>query len=221
MSKTMLFMFPGACSRVSMTALEETGIDYEDRAVNLGAGAQNNADYLEIHRRGKVPALVVDGATLVENAAILVFLDRRYPEARLLPHPQDPVAAAQILSDLFWCSGTLHPEVRQVRAPFKWTEGDPAGVRADGIKKFGKSCDYIERRVANDHWWYGEEWSIVDTYLYWTYSTAVIGGFSLEPYPALRVHAQRVRARPAFQRARARELAAVQSQHLAVDVEVL
>ena len=36
-----------------------------------------------------------------------------------LPPAADAFAAAQSLSDLLWCSSTLHPEVRQVRAPFK------------------------------------------------------------------------------------------------------
>jgi glutathione S-transferase len=158
---------------------------------------------------------------LVENAAIVAFLDHHHPEARLLPRSDDPIAAAQGLSDLIWCSSTLHPEVRQIRAPFKWTEGDPAGVHADGLKKFAKSCEHIAHRLKNGSWWYGGDWSIVDTYLYWAYSTAVIGGFALDGYPALLAHAQKVRARPAFQRTLARELAAVKREQLAVNPATL
>jgi glutathione S-transferase len=221
MSKIILYMFPGACSRVTMTALEEVGVDYQDQVVNIAAGAQNSPEYLAIHRRGKVPALSVDGAMLLENVAILSWLDARFPAARLLPRLADSLASFQGLSDLAWCSSTLHPEVRQVRAPFKWTTGDPAGVQSDGLKKFAKSCDYIAPRLQAGGWWYGSDWSIVDTYVYWTYSTAGISGFSLDRYPALLAHAERVRARPAFQRAHAREVAAVQRENLAVPLETL
>jgi glutathione S-transferase len=221
MASIILFMYPGACSRVTMTALEEAGVDYEDRTVNLGAGVQFGAEYLTINRKSKVPMLSVDGRTLTENAAILAYLDRRYPQAALLPHRDDPLDAAQGLSDLIWCSSTLHPEVRQVRAPQKWTTGDPTEVRADGLRKFAKDCAYIGERVGEGRWWYGTSWSIIDTYLYWAYSTAAIGGFPLHDYPQLLAHAQRVRARPGFQRARARELTAVEREKLAVDPAIL
>ena len=64
-------------------------------------------------------------------------------------------------------------------------------------------------------------WSIVDTYLNWTYSTAAIGGFPLKDYPVLLAHAERVRARPSFQRALAREVAAVKEHQLSIDPAIL
>jgi glutathione S-transferase len=218
---TTIFMYPGACSRVTMTALEEIGADYEARTVDLGADVQHGADYLAINRKGKVPMLVMDGKSLTENAAILAFLDRSHPEAALLPRSDDPIEQARGLSDLIWCSSTLHPEVRQVRAPFKWTVGDPEDVRADGLKKFAKDCVYISERVGTDGWWYGQTWSIVDTYIYWAYSTAEKGGFPVKDYPNLTAHAERVRARPSFQRALARELAAVENGRLGLDPKSL
>ncbi len=221
MTEMILYIAPGACSRVTMTALEEIGLVYDDRTLDLAAGAQTGDDYLAINRKGKVPALVVDGRLLTENAAILAYLHHAHPEARLLPGDGDELAAAQALSDVIWCASTLHPEVRQVRAPFKWTSGDPAGVKADGLAKLAKECAYMAERVGDDGWWYGDRWSIVDTYVYWAYSTARLGGFALEDYPRLLAHAERVRARPSFQRALARELAAVEREKLPIDPATL
>ena len=85
------------------------------------------------------------------------------------------------------------------------------------MNKFAKNCDYICERIAGDGWWYGAEWSILDTYVYWTYSTAEKGGFPLDRYPNLRAHGERVRARPSFQKTLARELAAVQRDSLPID----
>lgn len=217
MSRFELFMYPGACSRVTMTALEEIGVDYEDRCIDLGGGAQSGADYLAINRKGKVPTLSVDGETLTENAAILAYLDQRYPQAALLPRASDPLTTARGLSDVIWCASTLHPQVRQVRAPQKWTLADPAGVHADGLQKFAKECKYISERVGDRGWWYGQQWSIVDAYLNWAYSTAAKGGFALADYPRLLAHAERLRVRPSCQRARAREIAAIEREKLAID----
>ena len=218
MAKTILFMFPGACSRVAMAALEEIGVDYEDRVVNLRASAQRGAEYLVINPKGKVPTLSIDGKTLTENAAILAFLDRCYPKAALLPHCDGPIERMRCLSDLIWCSSTLHPVVRQIRAPHKLTEGDTAGVRADGLKKFAKECAYISDKVSGNEWWYGRRWSIVDVYTCWAYTTAAKDReFALHDYPHLLTHAERVRALPSFQLALARELRAMEREHLPID----
>ena len=97
---------------------------------------------------------------------------------------------------------------------------NPQGVRADGRAKFALNCNYIASRVA-DGWWYGADWSIVDTYVYWAYSTAALGGFPLGDYPVLAGHAARVRARPSFQRALRRELDAVERERLPIDPATL
>ncbi len=204
MAEIVLFQYPGACSRVTMSALEEIGLDYADRLVNLLAAGQKQPDYLQVNPKGKVPALVLDGQVMTENAAILSFLDRRHGATGLLPHDDDPVLDNQGLVDLAWCSGTIHPIVRQVRNPIRFTKGDTDGVKADGIEKFTHECAAMAARI-DDRWWYGDRWSIIDVYLYWAYSTAALGGFALEPYPALLGHAERVRSRPSFQRTLARE----------------
>lgn len=210
-------MYPAACSRVTMTALEEIGLDYEVCPVNLQS--QRSAQYMAMNRKGKVPALAMDGKVMTENAAILYFLDRRYPRAALLPHSEDPVEDNCGLIDMVWCSSALHPMVRQLRNPQRFTKGETAGVKADGKEKFAVECAYMSTRLSSATWWYGEHWSIVDTYLYWAYSTASKGGdFALEDYPNLLAHAERVRARAAFQRVLAKEIDVVRSEKYPMDV---
>ena len=215
--KPTLYMYPGACSRVTMTALEEAGADYDFQAIDLQSGAQKSEKYLSINRKGKVPALAVDGKLLTENAAILRYLHRRYPGAALLPQANDLADDTRGLIDIVWCSSTLHPMVRQMRNPQRWTKGETSGVKADGLEKFAVECAYMSTRLSGDRWWYGERWSIVDTYLYWAYSTAAKGDFPLTDFPILLEHAQRVRARPAFQRALNKEIAAVAASTLSLE----
>jgi len=211
MSDVILFHAPGACSRVTMNALEEIGLRYEDRAINLGAGQQRSPEYLALNPKGKVPALVLGGRTLTENAAILYFLHSRHPEARLLPDAVTTADSNVGLEDLVWCSSTVHPMVRQVRMPVRFTDGEPSGVRAHGLKHLAPVLSQIAGRIAGGRWWYGDDWSILDVYLYWAYSTAASGGLELSAWPELINHAARVRGRPSFERALLREQAAVQS----------
>lgn len=207
----VIYPYPGACSRVTMDALETIGLDYEDRCVNIAKTAQKAPDYLALNPKGKVPTMVFEGTTMTENAAMLHFLDQRYPAAGLLPRTGDPLVDIRGLIDLVWCSSTIHPIVRQCRMPMKWTKGDPAGVHEDGLEKMAQEAAGMAARIG-EGWWYGDAWSIIDTYVYWAYSTAEKGGFPVKDFPVLVGHAARVRSRPSFQRVLAREAAMV-AQH--------
>lgn len=205
----ILYHSPGACSRVALNALEEIGVAFEDRPLALMRGEQKSPDYLAVNPKGKVPALLADGDLVTENAAILNFLANQHPAANLLPRTGNAAADTVGLTDLIWCSGTLHPLVRQILRPTLFSEADPAGVKQIGMDAYKAAADQMSARFRDGGWWYGANWSIVDVYLYWTYSTAALGGFPLPEYSELVAHAERVRARASFQRALAREKAAV------------
>ena len=213
-SNPELFMFPGACSRVVMTAFEEAGLPFREHMVNLGRMEQKSPEYLALNPKGKVPALRVGDKVMSEAAAILVRLDRENPAANLLPHDADEMFDDQGAIDLIWCSGTLHPMVRQIRAPQRYTKGDTSGIHADGMDKFARECQLLSERLAGGRWWYGDRWSVDASYLNWLYTTAAKGGFPLNDYPVLLDHAARTAARPSYRRAVERE-AAVAEQHKA------
>lgn len=208
MSELLLYHFPGACSRVTMVALEHCGCEYRDEPVNLAKGQQMQPDYRAANPRGKVPALLVDGRLLSENAAILAWLARTYPEAGLLPEVSDEWGRAEQLSDLFWISSVWHPSVRANMMPVRWTTGDPGPVRERGKQLMEPLLARLETRLAERPWWYGEGWSIVDTYLYWCYTTAEEGEYDLSGLDRIADHRARVEADPAFGRAIERENAA-------------
>ncbi|MDT3671614.1 MAG: glutathione S-transferase family protein [Aromatoleum sp.] len=65
-------------------ALEHKGIPYEQKVLSFDAGDLKKPEYLAINPRGKVPAIVDDGVSLYESAAILEYLDERYDEPPLL-----------------------------------------------------------------------------------------------------------------------------------------
>ena len=130
-----LYHYPvRACSHVTFNALEEAGIDYDDQSIDIFKGEQKSPEYLKIHPGGKVPALVVDGKTLTENAAILMYLSSLAPDAGLLPKSSSDFERSKYYSDLVWVSSTFHPAIRQVRMAIRFTDGDPAGVQSKGIE---------------------------------------------------------------------------------------
>jgi glutathione S-transferase len=207
-----LFHFPGGCSRVSLTALEHVGVRYKAVMVNLMKGEHMRPEYRAINPRGKIPALHVDGKLLSENAAIQLWLNDRFPEAALIPKAADNWERAQQLSDFFWVSSVWHPYVRANKVPSRWTTGEEAPVRERGVELLTPCVRILEERLADREWWFGD-WSILDVYFYWAYTTAEEGQFDLSPYPEINRHRLAVEALPAFQRALAREVATSQESN--------
>ena len=203
-----LYQFPGVCSGVTMNALEEIGLEFEDICVDFSKGGQKDPAYLAVNPKGKVPALDMDGTILTENAAILWTLHKLHPSGGLFPETSDLMREHEYRSDLGWCSSAMHPAVRQMRFPNKFSNGETQGIRENGLEFLMAQAERINARIG-DAWWYGDAWTIVDTYVYWGFNVASKGGFPIEEFPSLADHARRVRARPSYQRVIAREQAAI------------
>jgi len=68
-------------------ALEHKALPYTLKMVSFDAGDLKKPEYLALNPRGKVPAIVDDGISLYESAAILEYLEDAYPQSgqRLFP----------------------------------------------------------------------------------------------------------------------------------------
>ena len=69
--------------------LEEMGLPYRLRPVDLLAGAENDAEFMAINPGGFIPALVDGDVTMVESIAIMEYLMARYGPTPLAPAPRD------------------------------------------------------------------------------------------------------------------------------------
>lgn len=208
-----LFVAPGSCARVPTIALEEIGVAFDTELVRTAAGQQKTPEYLAINPKGKVPVLVIDGVPLSENVAILSWLNRTFPDAGLLPATTDTFEAAQQISDLAFFSGTVHPHVTRVAMPMKFIADAELSfdiVRAQGIADINPVMAMINERLSDRAWWYGETWSIVDAYLFWTWWRIGVIGYPQEAFPHLIDHAARIQQRPSVARAMAREAANIE-----------
>lgn len=205
MSDLKLYFFPLSCARVTMVALEHVGATYDTELVNIVANEQNSTEYLSINSAGKVPALRVGDKFLTENVAIIGYLDQLYPDAGLLPVASDPLDAAMMRANLMWCSTTLHPILRQIRATRHYTNADQEPVKAKGVELLLPQFEALDRRFSAQQWWFDGSWSIMDTYLNWISAGYAIVGGDLAPYPALIAHGQRVTEQPAYRRMFERE----------------
>jgi glutathione S-transferase len=69
--------------------LEEMGLAYRLRSVDLLAGVANDAEFLAINPAGFIPAIRDGDVTMVESIAIMEYLMARYGPTPLAPDPQE------------------------------------------------------------------------------------------------------------------------------------
>jgi glutathione S-transferase len=209
--KLKLYFSPGACSRVSLIALEETGAPFETHLLAFMAGEHRHPDYLGLNPAGKVPTLVADGEPITQNVAILTFLARSFPEARLLPASSTLLEEARMLGMLVSFTADLHPIVTRIAFPQLMVEhADSADLlRKKAMETMKSQLAPYELRLASQDWLASDAWSILDAYLFWVWGRITGAGFDPVPFPAIASHFARVEQRPSVQRALAREAEAV------------
>jgi maleylacetoacetate isomerase len=100
------FFRSSAAFRVRI-ALNLKGLAYEDAFIHLRRGDQQGADYLGVNPQGLVPALEIDGHTLIQSLAIAEYLDETHPEPPFLP--PDPAGRARVRALAAIVACDIHP----------------------------------------------------------------------------------------------------------------
>lgn len=84
----MLTLYHGlasTCSKKVRMCLEEKGLEWESRLLNLQKFEQHDPAYLALNPKGVVPTLVHDGEPICESTYIINYLDETFPEPSLTP----------------------------------------------------------------------------------------------------------------------------------------
>jgi glutathione S-transferase len=84
MSKPILFHTPQARSTRVAWYLYEINADVEIKKVDLFKGEQKSPEFLKINPNGVVPAYIEGDKTIVESAAIVLYLADKY--SKLIPN---------------------------------------------------------------------------------------------------------------------------------------
>lgn len=196
---------PGACSMAPHIALEEAGVRFDGKPISLKRGDQRQPAYLALNPKGKVPLLLIDGRPLTENVAILTYIARTHPEARLLP-AGNPEAEAQAISFLAWLTSAVHPTLGRFFGPQRYTDLPNS---ADNVKKLAaaqtaENFALIEKQLEGRDWVLGD-YSVADAYLFVFQRWARALQLDLKPFKNYNAHYERMEKRPAVQRMLARE----------------
>jgi len=187
--------------------LEEAGLDYTLRPVNIGKGDQFKPEFLAFSPNNKMPAIVdhapADGGepqTVFESGAILLYLAEK--SGQFLSG--EPRTRIQALEWLFWQMAGLGPMTGQyghfnVYAP----EKIPYAIERY-TNEANRLLQVLDTHLKGRDFIAGEAYSIADMATYpWigVYDKAPI---DMTPYPEIQRWHAAIKARPATERAYAR-----------------
>lgn len=200
----VLYYFYPACSLVAHIALEESGLPFEARRVDLKDAAPADA-YKKINPRGTIPAITADGQMLSENVAIITYIADLVPTAGIIP--TEPMERAQCLSLLLWSACTAHINFQQSFRPERFS-ADPTAfdaIRANGRSAFWKNLEWINGRLQNQDWMMGNTFTAADGYALRFYDWGRIANYPVDELKALSAFKDRMIARPTVRRVLERE----------------
>lgn len=202
-----LYYSPSSCSLAPHVVLEEIGAPYETELVIATDSAMTGTpEWHAINPKGRVPVLTnvpgsIGGApdVLTEVPAILTFLGRSDPAARLLP--EDAAGQARAAEWMNWLSGSVHAmSFGQIWRPHRFID-DPElfpAVAARGRANLADQFAYIESLIGDGRdWALPSGYSVVDPYLlvFWRWGRSV--GFDMSSYAAWSRWATRIYDRSA------------------------
>jgi GST-like protein len=182
--------------------LEETGLPYTIKPINISKGEQFDPAFLKIAPNNRIPAIVdhapADGGaplSLMESGAILEYLATKC--GRLLP--QDFRGRWECLQWLHWQMGNLGPMAGQ-NHHFALYALEKLPYAIDRyVRETGRLYRVMDRRLA-DRPFLVDDYSIADIACYpWVNPDRQ--SQNIEEFPNLKRWREEIRSRPAVQRA--------------------
>ncbi len=186
-------------SSVVLWMLEELGEPYDVKMLKLSEGDQQKPDYLAINPMGKVPALQHKGVTITEAAAICTYLADAFPQKNLNV-PIGDARRGPYLKWLFFGPSCFETAVIDRAAPRK----EEARRAMLGYGDFDSVMNVVAKAVEKGPWILGEQFTAADVVIGSNVRWSTM--FKLVPErPEFSAYAARIAARPAAQRADAKD----------------
>jgi GSH-dependent disulfide-bond oxidoreductase len=185
-------------------ALEELGLPYGIKPVNIRTGEQFKAEFLKVSPNNKIPAIVdsdgPDGKpiSVFESGAILVYLSGK--TGKLLPRKdRDRYVALQWLMFQMGSIGPMMGQANHFRSNAAPERIEYAISRYSNEVK--RLHGVMERRLSEVQWFAGPEYSIADIAIFPWLRASERNGIDWKEFPKVKAWFDKIDARPAVQRA--------------------
>jgi GST-like protein len=178
--------------------LEELGLPYEVKPIDITAGDQKTPEFLAISPNGRIPAIVDHdtGIRMMESGAIMLYLSKK-AGGKLVP--SDEVGYWQMMEWLMWQMGGLGPMAGQVHHFVRFNAGKAPYAEERYLNEAKRLYGVLETVLAERDYVAGE-YSIADIAIWPWISRFEWQTIDLNQYPNVKDWYNRIAGRPAVQK---------------------
>lgn len=179
--------------------LEEAGVPYELKNVDMRSKEHKTEAFLKINPNGKVPALTDGSFTLFESMAINSYIAEKY-KPELMGTTIEDRAISQQWS--FWASSELQDPIIQVfiQKVFMPEEKRSQTVIDENLAKLPELFNVLDKALTGKTYLNGKTFTLADLNTQSVVSIAPMIGFDLSAYKNVDLWMKAINDRPAYQK---------------------
>lgn len=193
MAKLTLYTNPMSRGQIAHWMLEEVGEPYETVWLDWGPEGIKSEHFLSVNPMGKLPTVVHGEQVITEAAAVCLYLAEAFPEAQLLPKPEER-------ADYYrWTLFAAGPVEHAVSSKMMGWTAPPERSRTLGFGTFDATIATLEGHLKGRDYVCGARFTAADVYA----GSAVLWGLvfgTLPKRPAFEAYAARLSSREAYKR---------------------
>jgi glutathione S-transferase len=194
-----LYGSPKSSAGRCVWCLEEAGVAYENKALDMRTKEHKADWFLKINPNGKVPALVDGDLNLFESMAINFYIAEKYKPELLGKTMSDKALVSQWS---FWASSELQNPIIQVfiQKVFMPEDKKDLKVIAENEEMLPELFSVLNQSLNGKKYLCGSEFTLADLNTASVASIAHAIGFNLAQYPNITSWLGAISERPGFQK---------------------
>ncbi len=180
-------------------ALEEAGVAFTSKEVDMKNKEHKSADFLKINPMGKIPAMVDGDITLFESMAINYYIADTYKKELLGTNALEKGLSMQWS---FWATSELQPPIIEVFIQKVFVPEDKRdhNIIEKNLNKLPELLTVLNNSLANKKYLAGNQFTIGDINTASVVSICPMIGIDFGPYPNIKAWLGAISERPAFQK---------------------
>ena len=200
-----LYFATGTISVAVAITLEEAGLPYEPVKVDFANADQTKPDYLKLNPKGRVPALITEGGSiLTETGALLDYIAALNPDAALVP--QGAEDAAHMRSVMYYLASTMHIAHAHKMRGSRWADNQSSfdDMKAKVPETMTACAGYVQSDCLRGDFTMGDRLTIADPYLFVVCNWLAGDGVDLANFPQITAFMDRMETRDSVKAVRSK-----------------
>lgn len=201
---SLVYYYAPMSSAVRATwAIEELAVPCERVLVDFRKGETKTPEFLRLNPNGKVPLLIVDGHSIFESLAIIVYLGETYGVAKGL-YPAPGIERAECLKWIAWATASLlEPIQRYVLSTSDRVPAEQRNAKAGEVARedLEKTLAVLDDALSGRSYLVGDHFTLADLAVCGFFPYLRFMQYDFSSHAHVKAWAERCLSRPAAQKA--------------------